>query len=133
MFGNAIEALRVSHKKMNPFCVPFTTTNIGSALLAMDLVSSCRKLVYDTFLAHILKPINVAESPNGTVFVYIKPINVDSLEYFNFQLQGWMGPNYSISTACATSNSCILSAANHIVRGETVSAIFPTMKKYIIT
>ncbi|KAH7284973.1 hypothetical protein KP509_33G004900 [Ceratopteris richardii] len=29
-----------------------------------------------------------------------------------------MGPNYSISTACATSNFCILSAANHILRGE---------------
>ncbi|XP_028752143.1 3-oxoacyl-[acyl-carrier-protein] synthase II, chloroplastic-like [Neltuma alba] len=69
VFSDAIEALRVSHRKMNPFCVPFATTNMGSALLAMDL--------------------------------------------------GWMGPNYSISTACATSNFCMLSAANHIVRGET--------------
>ena len=32
-----------------------------------------------------------------------------------------MGPNYSISTACATSNFCILNAANHIRRGEAVS------------
>ncbi|URE42599.1 3-oxoacyl- acyl-carrier-protein synthase [Musa troglodytarum] len=31
---------------------------------------------------------------------------------------GWMGPNYSISTACATSNFCILNAAHHIIRGE---------------
>ncbi|KAI3742297.1 hypothetical protein L1987_59977 [Smallanthus sonchifolius] len=31
---------------------------------------------------------------------------------------GWMGPNYSSSTACATSNFCILNAANHIIRGE---------------
>lgn len=38
-----------------------------------------------------------------------------------YLLQGWMGPNYSISTACATSNFCILSAANHIIRGEAVS------------
>nr|GLL46281.1 3-oxoacyl-[acyl-carrier-protein] synthase II, chloroplastic-like isoform X7 [Ipomoea trifida] len=53
---------------MNPFCVPFATTNMGSAILSMDL--------------------------------------------------GWMGPNYSISTACATSNFCILNAANHIIRGE---------------
>ncbi|XP_059431981.1 3-oxoacyl-[acyl-carrier-protein] synthase II, chloroplastic isoform X2 [Corylus avellana] len=68
VFNDAIEALRVSYKKMNPFCVPFATTNMGSAMLAMDL--------------------------------------------------GWMGPNYSISTACATSNFCILSAANHIIRGE---------------
>lgn len=68
VFHDAIEALRVSYKKMNPFCVPFATTNMGSAMLAMDL--------------------------------------------------GWMGPNYSISTACATGNFCILNAANHIFRGE---------------
>ncbi|KAK9697315.1 hypothetical protein RND81_08G029400 [Saponaria officinalis] len=68
VFHDALEALRISYKKMNPFCVPFATTNMGSAMLAMDL--------------------------------------------------GWMGPNYSISTACATSNFCILNAANHIIRGE---------------
>ncbi|KAJ4950152.1 hypothetical protein NE237_026984 [Protea cynaroides] len=68
VFNDALEALRVSYKKMNPFCVPFATTNMGSAMLAMDI--------------------------------------------------GWMGPNYSISTACATSNFCILNAAQHIVRGE---------------
>ncbi|XWS18788.1 hypothetical protein CRYUN_Cryun32bG0074900 [Craigia yunnanensis] len=32
---------------------------------------------------------------------------------------GWMGPNYVISAACSTSNNCILSAARHIVEGET--------------
>ncbi|KAJ0791388.1 putative beta-ketoacyl-[acyl-carrier-protein] synthase II [Helianthus annuus] len=69
IFQDAIEALRVSYKKMNPFCVPFAITNMGSAIIAMDL--------------------------------------------------GWMGPNYSIFTACATSNYCILNAANHIIRGET--------------
>uniref|UniRef100_UPI001CB9D576 3-oxoacyl-[acyl-carrier-protein] synthase II, chloroplastic-like n=1 Tax=Erigeron canadensis TaxID=72917 RepID=UPI001CB9D576 len=69
VFQDGIEALRISYRKMNPFCVPFATTNMGSAMLAMDL--------------------------------------------------GWMGPNYSISTACATSNFCILNAANHIIRGET--------------
>lgn len=31
---------------------------------------------------------------------------------------GFMGPNYSISTACATSNNCIFSAAQHIRNGE---------------
>jgi hypothetical protein len=36
-------------------------------------------------------------------------------------LEPWMGPNYSISSAYATSNFCILSAANHIIRGEAVS------------
>eukprot|EP00897_Mesotaenium_endlicherianum_P000631 jgi/Mesen1/10569/ME000085S09904 len=71
VFHDAIAALKVSYKRMNPFCIPFVTTNMGSAMLAMDL--------------------------------------------------GWMGPNYSISTACATGNYCILSAANHIIRGEAVS------------
>lgn len=31
---------------------------------------------------------------------------------------GFMGPNYSISTACATSNYAIIAAAKHIARGE---------------
>jgi 3-oxoacyl-[acyl-carrier-protein] synthase II len=31
---------------------------------------------------------------------------------------GYMGPNYSISTACATSNNCIIAAAEHIRNGE---------------
>lgn len=41
VFNDAIEALRVSYRKMNPFCVPFATTNMGSAMLAMDLVRLC--------------------------------------------------------------------------------------------
>ncbi|CAN6880042.1 hypothetical protein Bca4012_071006 [Brassica carinata] len=68
VFYDALEALKISYRKMSPFCVPFATTNMGSAMLALDL--------------------------------------------------GWMGPNYSISTACATGNFCILNAANHITRGE---------------
>ncbi|XP_071688965.1 3-oxoacyl-[acyl-carrier-protein] synthase II, chloroplastic-like [Rutidosis leptorrhynchoides] len=66
--SDSVEALRVSYKKMTPFCIPFASTNIGSSLLAIDL--------------------------------------------------GWMGPTYSISTACATSNFCILNAANHIIDGD---------------
>ncbi|XP_039027822.1 3-oxoacyl-[acyl-carrier-protein] synthase II, chloroplastic-like [Hibiscus syriacus] len=68
VFNDAIEALRISYRKMKSFCIPFATTNMASAMLAIDL--------------------------------------------------GWMGPNYSISTACATSNFCIFNAANHIIRGE---------------
>ena len=55
-------------KRITPFFVPFIITNMGGALLAIDI--------------------------------------------------GFMGPNYSISTACATSNYCIYSAAQHIIRGE---------------
>ena len=31
---------------------------------------------------------------------------------------GFMGPNYSISTACATANNSIIAAAEHLRRGE---------------
>lgn len=31
---------------------------------------------------------------------------------------GFMGPNYSISTACATANYAFVAAANHIRKGE---------------
>ena len=55
-------------RKITPFLIPFILTNMGSALLAMDI--------------------------------------------------GFMGPNYSISTACATSNNCIIAAAEHIRNGE---------------
>lgn len=34
------------------------------------------------------------------------------------ELGGWMGPNYSISTACATGNHSIIAAAEHIRRGD---------------
>ena len=31
---------------------------------------------------------------------------------------GFMGPNYSVSTACATANYAFVNAANHIRNGE---------------
>jgi 3-oxoacyl-[acyl-carrier-protein] synthase II len=55
-------------RKITPFFVPFILTNMGGALLGIDL--------------------------------------------------GFMGPNYSISTACATGNNSIIAAANHIQSGE---------------
>lgn len=56
------------YSRVSPFYCPFVLTNMGSALLGLDL--------------------------------------------------GFTGPNYSISTACATANYCFLSAAEHIKRGE---------------
>ncbi|KAF3451994.1 hypothetical protein FNV43_RR08090 [Rhamnella rubrinervis] len=32
---------------------------------------------------------------------------------------GWMGPNYALSSHCATSNFCMLNAAHHIIKGDT--------------
>lgn len=68
-FSDGVETLLTKgFKRLTPFFVPFIITNMGGALLAMDL--------------------------------------------------GFMGPNYSISTACATSNNCIYSAAEHIRKGD---------------
>lgn len=60
--------LEKGNKRVSPFFVPYIITNMGGALLAIDL--------------------------------------------------GFMGPNYSISTACATGNYSIIAAANHILLGE---------------
>ncbi|KAL0324178.1 UNVERIFIED_CONTAM: 3-oxoacyl-[acyl-carrier-protein] synthase I, chloroplastic [Sesamum calycinum] len=68
-FSNGVEALvQKGHKKITPFFIPYSISNMGSALLAIDT--------------------------------------------------GLMGPNYSISTACATANYCFFAAANHIRRGD---------------
>eukprot|EP00268_Persea_americana_P030202 TRINITY_DN2923_c0_g1_i1.p1 TRINITY_DN2923_c0_g1~~TRINITY_DN2923_c0_g1_i1.p1 ORF type:complete len:493 (-),score=107.60 TRINITY_DN2923_c0_g1_i1:369-1847(-) len=68
-FSNGVESLiQKGYKKITPFFIPYSITNMGSALLAIDT--------------------------------------------------GVMGPNYSISTACATANYCFHAAANHIRRGE---------------
>lgn len=69
VFSDGVQALiERGYRKITPFFIPYAITNMGSALLAIEL--------------------------------------------------GFMGPNYSISTACATSNYCFYAAANHIRRGE---------------
>lgn len=84
-FSSGVESLvQKGYKKISPFFIPYSITNMGSALLAIDT--------------------------------------------------GLMGPNYSISTACATANYCFYAAANHIRRGEadimvaggTEAAVMPT-------
>ncbi|KAI9156187.1 hypothetical protein LWI28_001942 [Acer negundo] len=69
MLDKAMPVEEKGHRKITPFFIPYTITNMGSALLAIDL--------------------------------------------------GFIGPNYSISTACAPSNYCFYAAANHIRGGET--------------
>lgn len=69
VFSQGVQTvLEKGFKRLTPFFVPFIITNMGGALLAIDL--------------------------------------------------GFMGPNYSISTACATSNYSIHAAAEHIRKGE---------------
>jgi 3-oxoacyl-[acyl-carrier-protein] synthase II len=60
--------LHKGHKRLTPFFIPHIITNMGGALLAIDL--------------------------------------------------GFTGPNYSISTACATANYSIIAAAQHIQQGH---------------
>ncbi|HEX2579711.1 MAG TPA: beta-ketoacyl-ACP synthase II [Rhabdochlamydiaceae bacterium] len=69
VFSDGVETIvKEGFKRISPFFVPYIITNMGGALLAIDL--------------------------------------------------GFTGPNYSISTACATSNNSIVSAAQHIERGD---------------
>ncbi len=69
VFYDGVETvLHKGFKRLTPFFVPYIITNMGGALLAIDI--------------------------------------------------GFMGPNYSISTACATSNYCIHAAAEHIRKGD---------------
>jgi len=69
VFYDGVETiLTKTYKRLTPFFVPYIITNMGGALLAIDL--------------------------------------------------GFMGPNFSISTACATSNFCIHSAAEQIQQGK---------------
>ena len=69
VFLDGVETiLTKGYKRLTPFFVPYIITNMGGALLAMDI--------------------------------------------------GFMGPNYSISTACATANNSIHSAAQQIWEGK---------------
>lgn len=69
VFSDGVQSLiQKGYKRITPFFIPYSITNMASALLAIDL--------------------------------------------------GLMGPNYSISTACATANYCFFAAANHIRRGD---------------
>lgn len=69
IFSEGVETLIAKgFKRITPFFVPYIITNMGGALLAIDI--------------------------------------------------GFMGPNYSISTACATANYSIYAAAKHIQNGE---------------
>jgi len=69
VFSEGVDTLlNKGHRRLTPFFVPYIITNMGGALLGIEL--------------------------------------------------GFRGPNYSISTACATSNYCIAAAANHIRNGH---------------
>jgi 3-oxoacyl-[acyl-carrier-protein] synthase II len=69
VFSEGVKSLEAHGvRRVTPFFVPYIITNMGGALLGMEV--------------------------------------------------GFMGPNYSISTACATGNNSIIAAANHIRNGD---------------
>lgn len=69
VFAEGVQTLiEKGQRRVSPFFVPYILTNMGGAMLGIDL--------------------------------------------------GFMGPNYSISTACATANFSIISAAQHIENGD---------------
>lgn len=69
VFADGVQTLlEKGYRKVTPFFVPYILTNMGGAILGIDI--------------------------------------------------GFMGPNYSISTACATANNSIISAARHIQNGD---------------
>lgn len=68
LFDGTKTIIEKGAKRLTPFFIPYIISNMGGALLAIDV--------------------------------------------------GFMGPNYSISTACATANYSIYAAAGHIRRGE---------------
>ncbi len=69
VFNDGVTTLNEKgHRRITPFFIPYTLTNMGGAMLAMDI--------------------------------------------------GFMGPNYSVSTACATGNYAIFLAARHIQNGD---------------
>ncbi|PWA39291.1 3-oxoacyl-[acyl-carrier-protein] synthase 2 [Artemisia annua] len=85
---------------------PPTTIDISSLTL-----SCCVDILLVILMYHLSHPCR-------NIVTSLKLIND-----FHTLLQDRTGPTYSISTACITSNFCILNAANHIIDGDA-EAVF---------
>lgn len=63
--------------------------------------------------------LTLAEKGPGRVTPFFVPFILTNMAGALVAMDyGFMGPNYSISTACATANNCIIAAAQHIRNGE---------------
>ena len=124
-----------SHKKISPFFIPYAITNMcaspatddcavgfacsysrphkrrrhgpanGMAAVVMvcaGVHTACRTKA--SAMGTLLPPQPQMCACRGSALVAIE--------------LGWMGPNYSISTACATANYAFVAAANHIRKGD---------------
>eukprot|EP00959_Pyramimonas_sp_CCMP1952_P240078 5017083-Pyramimonas_sp.AAC.1 len=62
---------------------------------------------------------NLVEKGPKKISPFFIPFAITNMGGALFGIEtGFMGPNYSISTACATANYCFNSAAHHILRGD---------------
>lgn len=63
--------------------------------------------------------LTLAEKGPGRVTPFFVPFILTNMAGGMIAMDlGFMGPNYSISTACATANNSILAAAEHIIKGD---------------
>lgn len=63
--------------------------------------------------------LTLAEKGPGRVTPFFVPFILTNMAGALVAMDyGFMGPNYSISTACATANNCIIAAAEHIKNGD---------------
>eukprot|EP00241_Pyramimonas_parkeae_P001608 CAMPEP_0114247332 /NCGR_PEP_ID=MMETSP0058-20121206/12967_1 /TAXON_ID=36894 /ORGANISM="Pyramimonas parkeae, CCMP726" /LENGTH=433 /DNA_ID=CAMNT_0001360633 /DNA_START=152 /DNA_END=1453 /DNA_ORIENTATION=+ len=62
---------------------------------------------------------NLVEKGHRKISPFFIPFAITNMGGALFGIEtGFMGPNYSISTACATANYCFNSAAHHLLRGD---------------
>lgn len=63
--------------------------------------------------------LTLAEKGPGRVTPFFVPYTITNMAGALVAMDfGFMGPNYSISTACATANNSIIAAASHILAGD---------------
>ncbi len=106
-----VNLVQKGFKKISPFFIPYAITNMGGALLAIDQVRAAHAGTAGTGVLRASRDQAWRQEQSTTHDCCLLPCTTHSP-------QGFMGPNYSISTACATANYAFVSAANHIRNGD---------------
>ena len=109
-FATAVEMLQTSYKKMNPFCIPFAISNMGECggWVPLSACASILGAVQSLAMSCLPQPCSCrqpADTPRCRL--PLPPARLPGGAMLAMDL-GFMGPNYPISTACATGNYCIL-------------------------
>jgi 3-oxoacyl-[acyl-carrier-protein] synthase II len=101
----ALEQAELSNEKLDQVNKARAGVIIGSGMGGMDVFSEGVK--------------NLNEKGPGRVTPFFVPYILSNMAGALVGIDlGFMGPNYSISTACATANNSIIAAAQHIQNGE---------------